>query len=272
MERKRIKGCRDFANETARKAGSHLSEHFGGALQVDRKSSSADMVTQADKAAEEIISSAIRSRYPDHAILGEEGGHTPSGSKSPFTWVIDPLDGTTNFVHGLPIYAVSIALAETRNERPDPLLGVVYVPPADALYSAVRGEGAFRDGNKLHASTAATFEESIIGTGIPYDRAVSSDNNLVYINALAPKVQGIRRLGAAALDMCLVAEGAYDAYWELKVKIWDILAGICIAREAGAVAEYALAGDQLHVLSAGPELYDPLKRELLRHGPHFSAL
>jgi myo-inositol-1(or 4)-monophosphatase len=226
------------------------------------------MVTEADRASEELITAAIRERYPGHAILGEEGGRTAAEGTARFTWVIDPLDGTTNFVHGLPIYAVSIALSEGE----EPVLGVVYLPSLEVLYSAARGGGAFKNGRPLQASRAASLAESLVVTGIPYDRAVSSDNNLDYITAIAPQVQGLRRLGAAALDLCLVAEGSMDAYWELKVKPWDIAAGLCVAREAGAAAKYTAAGEQLHVLAAAPRLYRPLKRALLQTGSHFAAL
>ncbi len=268
METAALQELRTFAETTARNAGALLAERFGGSLQIDKKSSAADMVTQADRDSERLITEAISSRYPDHAILGEEQGHTPSSTQSRYTWVVDPLDGTTNFVHGLPLYAVSIALAE----EDEPLLGVVYLPSLDILYSAVKGGGALRNGKPLHPSSAAELSESVVATGFPYDKATSLDNNLVFINALLPQIQGLRRLGAAAYDICLVAEGGYDAYWELKVKIWDVLAGICIAREAGARAQYVRSGEYVHILAAAPALYAPFRDELLQHGNYFHPL
>jgi myo-inositol-1(or 4)-monophosphatase len=268
MEEHELRAATDFAERLARTAGDLLRSRFGEGLTIRRKSSSADMVTEADRESEELITTALRERFPEHSIVGEEGGRSDSAEPQEFTWVLDPLDGTTNFVHGLPIYAVSIALCS----GDDPLLGVVYLPSFDILYRAYRGGGAYKNGHRISCSTASRLEESILATGIPYDRAVSRENNLAYITALAPKIQGLRRLGAAALDMCLVADGSYDGYWEIKVKIWDICAGLCIAREAGALAEYCCSEDLIHILASAPELYPVLKAALQQHGPHFQEL
>ena len=268
MEQEQLSSWLADARDIAVKAGRLLADYFGRSMQIDTKSSGADMVTEADRASEELITAELRSSFPEHSILGEEGGRTETRRDSPFTWIIDPLDGTTNFVHGFPVYAVSIALAE----HGEPLLGVVYQPSLDILYSAARGLGAQKNGSVMKASSASDLSRSLVATGIPYDRATSSDNNLDYITAIAPQVQGLRRLGAAAVDMCLVGEGLFDAYWELKVKIWDIMAGLCIAREAGAAADYTEQHGNIHVLTAAPQLYRPLQRELCKVGRHFDSL
>lgn len=214
-------------------AGLQLSLLDGG-MRVSSKSSSVDMVTNADKGSERIIRDHIGRAFPDHTILGEEGGNIPgkSASGSPWRWIIDPLDGTTNYVHHHPVFCISIAL--TWKGRP--VLGLVHVPRLNETYEAESGKGARKNGKPIRVSANSSLRQSLMATGVPYDRAESRDNNVEYIAAMIPQVRGLRRMGAAAYDLCLVAEGVYDAYWELKIRPWDIAAGFIILREAGGLA------------------------------------
>jgi myo-inositol-1(or 4)-monophosphatase len=202
-----------------------------------------------------------------HLIIGEEEGSSPIGS-STYTWVIDPLDGTTNFVHGLPVFAVSIALTM----REEAVRGLVHVPPLALTYSAVTGRGAYRNGEKIRCAKRSKLSEGLPATGFPYDRAHTRQNNVAYVSRLVPKVRGIRRLGAAACDMCLVAEGVYDAYWELKAALWDFLAGAVIAREAGAVVHYEKNGDKFNILASSPAMLPEICRELKAVGDEYRQL
>ncbi len=254
------------AQEAAEEAGTLQMEKLRSSFEVGRKSTGVDMVTEVDKRCEELITERIGGRYPDHGILGEEQGE--SFGDSDYLWVIDPLDGTTNYVHGLPIFASSVALLY----RGEPLLGVVHMAPLGATYRALRAHGAQKNGRPISVAQRARLGESIVGTGVPYDRANSARNNVDYIAHMAPRVRGLRRLGAAAYDLCLVAEGIYDAYWELKVELWDIAAGILIAEEAGADVRYRKRDEKYDILCSSPAVHEELSRELDSVGPDYEGL
>jgi myo-inositol-1(or 4)-monophosphatase len=241
-------------------------EHLRGALEVGNKSTGVDMVTEIDQRCEDLITSGIRKAFPSHALLGEEEGRV--SGESDYLWVIDPLDGTTNYVHGLPIFASSIALLY----RGEPVVGVVHAAPLRVTYTAVRGEGAYRNDASISVAAHEELDECIIGTGVPYDRAESPVNNVDYMARITPQVRGLRRLGAAAYDLCLVADGIYDAYWELKVSLWDIAAGALIAEEAGAVVRYGERAGKYNVIAASPGIYPVLCRELNSVGDQFAEL
>ncbi|HEY8463350.1 MAG TPA: inositol monophosphatase family protein [Bacillota bacterium] len=210
-----------------------------GALQLDKlkqkehriesKSTVIDLVTEVDKSSEAILLGKVRTAFPEHSILAEESGAL--ANTSDYCWVIDPLDGTINFIHGFPVFAISIAL----QYRGESVLGVVYLPALGESFTAVKGSGAFLNGRRLRVSDQTSLEQSLLATGFPYDRATDPDNNLNYFNRLITRVQGIRRTGSAAYDLCNVAAGRFDGYWELKLKPWDIAAGTLMVVEAGGV-------------------------------------
>lgn len=214
----------------ARKAGGKILEYYRGVdLNIGAKLNQADIVTAADKASEAIIVESIANLYPDHSILAEESGE--HNRESEFRWVIDPLDGTTNFSAGLPIFAISIAL-QLRGET---IVGVVYDPVTDELFTAVRGEGAYLNGRQIKVKGNHSLEKAVVSTGFPVDKAVNPDNNLDNASRVLPLVRGFRRLGSAAMDICYVAAGCIDAFWELGLHAWDVAAGLLILEEAGGV-------------------------------------
>lgn len=215
----------DFAIALARHTGAYIRTQAAGAFTVEHKGR-IDLVTEVDKEAQRQIVTAIEARYPDHGILAEEG-YSKTG-KNGYTWIIDPLDGTTNFVHRLPVYAVSLALY--REGRP--LVGVCYNPASDELFAAAAGQGATRNGLPITVSSTGEIVNALVATGFPY-----RSQNLAEISArflrVITEVQGVRRLGAAALDLCYVACGIFDAFWEEGLAPWDMAAGALILREAG---------------------------------------
>lgn len=192
-----------------------------------------DLVTEMDLRAEEVIKEFLSSRFPHIGMLAEESGS--SGSDSNMRWIIDPIDGTTSYSHGIPHFAVSIALEEEGILE----VGVVYNPPLNECFSAIKGGGASLNGRAIAVSDTRELNRSLLATGFPYDRATSPDNNVAQFNAFLMKAQGIRRFGSAALDLCYTAAGRFDGYWEMKLKPWDTAAGILILTEAGGkVTDY----------------------------------
>lgn len=195
------------------------------------KLNDSDVVTVADKEAEAAIIGYIHRHYPGHGIISEE-----SGSEHPdceWRWVIDPLDGTTNFSAGLPVFSVSIAL----EHRGEAVAGVVFAPYLRECFYAVRGHGAWLNGRLLRCSSKTALSKAVLTTGMPYDRTVNPDNNLSEIARMALRVRAVRVLGSAAIDLCYAAAGFTDGYWELNLNRWDVAAGQLIASEAGAVVE-----------------------------------
>lgn len=222
------------ATTVARDAGKILMSYFERPLTIATKSSPYDVVTQADAQAEAFILNALAEAYPDHHRIAEESGE--SGAMGAYHWVIDPLDGTVNFAHGLPVFSVSIALAD---DQMNPLVGVVYNPVADELFAAVKGGGAFLNDRPIRVSDTRTVGEALLASGFPYDKSTDPDNNLAQWGKFLIEARGLRRLGSAALDLCYVAMGRFDGYWEAKLKLWDFMAGILIVEEAGGtVTDY----------------------------------
>ncbi len=216
----------------ARKVGKIQKEHLGENMVLNTKSSSVDLVTEMDRWSEEFLMNAIRDKYPDHAILSEEYGKHDIASN--YLWVIDPLDGTTNYAQGLHVFAVSIALQYQSKTR----LGIIYVPVLDQMFEAVRGQGAYLNGNAIRVGGKAELRESVLATGFPYDRAENPDNNVNYFSRITPQVRGIRRMGSAAYDLANVSAGLLDGYWELNLSPWDVAAGVLILEEAGGKVVY----------------------------------
>jgi myo-inositol-1(or 4)-monophosphatase len=216
-----------FAVRTARAAGRILLEGCGKSVRVEHKGE-IDLVTEFDRRADAYILERIQKTFPSHRILSEESGRTGAGDDP--LWMIDPLDGTTNFAHGLPIFAVSIALWEAGSTR----LGVVYDPTRKDCFWAERGKGAYLGERRLRVSDAAELRTSLLVTGFPYDAWSNPANNLDHFARFAVRTQGVRRLGSAALDLAYLAAGRFDGYWELRLSRWDVAAGGLIAEEAGA--------------------------------------
>ncbi|KUO65337.1 MAG: inositol monophosphatase [Gracilibacter sp. BRH_c7a] len=195
---------------------------------INTKSSEIDLVTEIDELSEKVLINAIREKYPEHSILSEESGEHKSVN-SEYLWIIDPLDGTTNYAQGLPIFAISIALQYQR----ETVLGVVYVPMLDLLFEAIRGQKAFLNGKRIEVAGKQNLKESLLSTGFPYDQQSNHDNNTNYFAYFVPRARGLRRLGSAAYDLANIAAGVLDGYWELNLSIWDVAAGILLVEEAG---------------------------------------
>jgi myo-inositol-1(or 4)-monophosphatase len=215
-----------FLTDVARRAGAWLKRRLDEEHTVDYKGV-INLVTEADRQSEEMIVSAILGRYPDHDILAEEKDRTPKGS--PYRWIIDPLDGTTNYAHGYPVFCVSIALEVDGVIRS----GAVYNPMLEEMFYARRGGGAFLNGRPLCVSETADLARSLLATGFPYDIRENPDNNMGYFNVMARTAQAIRRAGSAALDLAYVAAGRFDGFWELRLAPWDTAAGWLLVEEAG---------------------------------------
>lgn len=222
----KMKEYLEVAKTAAVKAGTILREHVNGNRQISYKGA-INLVTEMDRISERTVVETILGTFSDHGILAEEEAQIKNSSD--YLWIIDPLDGTTNYAHGYPSFSVSIGLEFLG----DIIIGVVYDPMRDELFSAARGQGAFLNGQPIAVSRTEILIRSLLATGFPYDRAVSKENNLDYFSALIMASQEIRRSGSAALDMCAVAAGRLDGYWELKLCPWDVAAGSLIVREAG---------------------------------------
>jgi myo-inositol-1(or 4)-monophosphatase len=217
-----------FAVDLARRAGVLLKEKFNQKHEIHYKGE-INLVTEADKMSEDLIIAAISQKFPDHGILSEESPVITGVGK--LRWIIDPLDGTTIYTHGYPVFCVSIAL---ENEGII-VLGVIYDPMREEMFVAVRGKGAYLNDKKLMVSHIDNISKSLLATGFPYDIRESKENNLDYFNSMALNVQAIRRAGAAALDLAYLAAGRFDGFWELKLKPWDTAAGCLLVTEAGGV-------------------------------------
>ena len=210
----------------ARAAGEILRAGFDRVHQIDRKGV-IDLVTEVDRESEAFLLAEIKKNFPDSQAVGEEGGRlTGSGDGK---WYIDPIDGTTNYTHGLPIFAVSIAYEKAA----ELVLGVVYNPIQEEFYAAERGGGAHLNGQVLKVKTIAEVADSLLVTGFPYDIRSNPDNNLAEYERFSKRSHGVRRLGSAALDLCYVAAGRIDGFWEKRLNAWDVAAGALIVKEAG---------------------------------------
>ncbi len=227
-----------FAVEVALQAGAILRGGFertgvvpllGRPLPVETKGSAIDLVTEYDRRAEEHIVERLRAAFPDDRVLAEEGGLRAGDRGGAARWLVDPLDGTTNFAHGLPFYCVSIA----RESGGVVECGVVHAPTLDLLFTARRGGGAYLNDRPIHVSDTDALVRAMLATGFPYDRHTHPDNNFDQFVAFQKRAQAVRRLGSAALDLALVAHGTFDGYWEMKLKPWDLAAGALLVEEAG---------------------------------------
>jgi len=253
----------EFAKRLAREAGQIQREHYEGDFEIRTKSTGIDLVTDVDQACERLIIDAIQTERRGDAILAEEGGGTDDPNAE-WRWVIDPLDGTTNYAHGYPRFCVSIGI----ERRGVATLGVVYDPLLDELFSAQRGRGATLNDRPLRVSAEARLDHAMLATGFAYDVHSSLEDNLDHFTAFVKTVQAIRRDGSAALNLCYVAAGRFDAFWELKLHPWDVAAGLLIVEEAGGRASdfsgrQSETTDREIVASNGP-LHDAMLKILQR--------
>jgi myo-inositol-1(or 4)-monophosphatase len=254
-------GMVNIAIRAARRAGELMIRQINQleALKVTEKGRN-EFVTQVDEAAEAAIIEVIRDHYPEHSILAEESG---SSGEHEYQWVIDPLDGTTNYVHGFPVFSVSIAVMRAGELEH----GVVYDPLRQEIFSASRGQGAQLDGRKIRVSKRTHLQQSLIATGFPYRANLKHiDSYLEMLRAVMLETVGIRRPGSAALDLCYVAAGRVDGFWELGLSKWDIAAGALIIREAGGrISDFRGTDGYLdsgNVVTGNPKIYAALSKLL----------
>jgi myo-inositol-1(or 4)-monophosphatase len=258
---------RIFIEATVREAGALLRERIDDLHTVQYKGE-INLVTEADRLSEALIVDRIRKAFPGHDILAEESPETASGSG--FRWIIDPLDGTTNYAHGYPVFCVSIALETEGMIR----LGAVYNPMLDELFIAERGAGAFLNGRRLTVSRTVELSRSLLATGLPYDLREDRNNNINYFGAMALNAQAVRRAGAAALDLAYLAAGRFDGFWELKLMPWDVAAGWLLVEEAGGVVT-DLQGDPFdlyspHMLASNGLIHAGMSRILAGTDPLYN--
>lgn len=216
------------AREAALKAGRMLRENIGKSIEISYKGT-VDLVTNFDTQAQRMIFDHLSSCFPDHDYLAEEGLSQNKGAE--FRWIIDPLDGTTNYAHHFPVFTVSIAL----EREGEVVLGLIYDPMREEMFSAVKGKGSFLNGEGIRVSAVDDLNRSLLATGFPYDIRASKVNNITHFNNFLTRVQGIRCCGSAAMDLCYVASGRFDGFWELKLSPWDMAAGALIVQEAGGL-------------------------------------
>ena len=247
----------------ARQAGEILRTGYGQCIQVDHKGV-IDLVTDVDRRSEAFLLDAIRKRFPTHRVVAEESGVLEGEDGR--VWYVDPLDGTVNYAHGVPIFAVSIAYTENG----EIILGAVYDPMQDECFCAERGSGAWLNGNPLSVAGVQDLNDSLLVTGFPYDIRTNPENNLDHYANFALCSQGVRRLGSAALDLAYVAAGRFDGYWEMGIKLWDIAAGVLIVQEAGGTVTDIQGGPGYlspspSVLAANPHIHSQMLGVLRRN-------
>ncbi len=246
----------NIAVKAARRAGALINR---AALDIDRltvtKKGPADFVSEVDRMAEAAIIGVLREAYPDHAFLGEEGGAV---GESEFQWIIDPIDGTTNFLHGFPVYCTSIALAH----KGVVTQAVIYDPVRNDLFTATRGSGAFLNDRRIRVSQETRMEDALIGSGFPFSSMEHQERYLRMFAEVMRKTAGIRRPGSAALDLACVAAGRYDGFWELGLKPWDMAAGTLLIQEAGGLVSDLEGEDRFlqtgHVVAGNPKIFAQL--------------
>lgn len=228
--------------EIARHAGEIIRDGFGKNFQVEYKSGDNNLVTEIDKKSEQTIIEFVNKKFPGHKILSEESGLTENDSE--FLWVIDPLDGTSNFAHGLPIFSVSIGL-QRKNKT---IAGVVYDVMRDVMYSGESGSGAFANDQKIQVSKNDTLSQSMLVTGFPYNVKDNPEKAFERFESLTRNSRAVRRLGSAAIDFAYVAEGVFEGFWEVHLQPWDVCAGILLVEEAGGLVT-DFDGRQINIFS-----------------------
>jgi myo-inositol-1(or 4)-monophosphatase len=241
----------------AREAGALLMDYFRKHVKIEYKGG-VDLVTVADRKSEALILERIRHQFPAHDVMGEEGTRIETGSE--YKWYVDPLDGTTNFAHGFPVFCVSLAV-EHRGHR---VAGVIYDPTRDEMFTAELGSGASLNGEAIHVSTTPNLGECLIATGFPSQKR-HKNPNIYFYHQLTLRTHGVRRAGSAALDLCNVASGRFDGFWEFNLNPWDTAAGVLIVQEAGGkVTDFSGGEFQIasrETLATNGLVHDALIRE-----------
>ena len=261
-EEKTVHPMLNIAMRAARSGGDFIARYIDrvDSLRINEKSRN-DFVTEVDKGAEKAIIDVIRKAYPDHSILAEESGNHAGND---YEWIIDPLDGTTNFLYGFPQFAVSIALRHKNRITQ----GVVYNPLSQEMFSASRGEGAQLNGRRIRVTPRKSLEGALLGTGIPYrdDHMYLMDDYLGMLKALVPGTAGIRRPGSAALDLAYVAAGRLDGFWEMDLNSWDIAAGTILVEEAGGLVGELDGGMNFletgNIVAASPKVFKAMLQRI----------
>ena len=263
------------AVKAARRAGSVINR---GARDLDRLTITTkgpkDFVSEVDRAAEAAIVEVLHDTYPDHAILAEEGTAKGANAEAEYLWIIDPLDGTTNFLHGLPQYCVSIALQHKRQITQ----GVIYDPVRNDLFTATRGRGAFLNDHRMRVSRRQHLRDCLVGTGFPFRDGTDLETYIKMMRVMMTETAGLRRPGSAALDLAYVAAGYYDGFWEIGLNPWDVAAGSLLIIEAGGLVGDLLGDDAYlyggQVIGANPRIFaqmvkvlSPYKQALAMSGP-----
>ncbi|CDR34580.1 inositol monophosphatase family protein [Criblamydia sequanensis] len=252
-----------IAEKASMEGGKILLNHFGKLENVREKSIQGDLVTEADNASEYAITTIIKKHFPSHPIIGEEGGLIPS-KDTDYLWAIDPLDGTTNYTHQMPVFAISIGLLY----KMEPVVGLVYNPITNELFKAIKEKGAYLNDRQLFVTKTETLSKSLLATGFAYDRRDTKDNNYLEFCYLTSITHGVRRGGSAALDLAFVAAGRYDGFWERGLKIWDIAAGALLVKEAfGSLSSYENGPIDLEtgrILATNGLLHNELSETLIR--------
>ncbi len=223
-------------------------------LEINTKSTVTDLVTEVDKKSEAHLIKKIAEKYPQHAVLAEETGR--HDKESDYLWVIDPLDGTNNYAQGLPIYCISVGL----KYKGETVLGVVYAPYLDEMYTAVKGVGAFYNGRKISTGNKNELDKCVLATGFPYDKLTHPLNNIDYFGEIVPKIRGVRRMGAAAYDLACVASGILDGYWEMNLSPWDVAAGILLVEEAGGKVVHFRKDRGISIIAGGIEVVEQVEK------------
>jgi myo-inositol-1(or 4)-monophosphatase len=253
--------------KAARKAGSIITRASSDLdrLTVRRKAHN-DFVSEVDHAAEEAIIRTLREAYPSHAFLGEESGRSPTAADAEHLWIIDPLDGTTNFLHGFPQYCVSIALRHKGVLQQ----AVIFDPNRNELFTATRGAGAFLNDRRIRVSGTDKLEDALVGTGFPFREFAHFEEYLRMFGEITRRAAGVRRPGSAALDLAWVAAGRTDGFWEMGLSPWDMAAGVLLVREAGGMVADLEGGETFlesgRIVAANAKVFSPLLQALARRG------
>jgi myo-inositol-1(or 4)-monophosphatase len=249
-----LKDVKNWVREVGRIQRENLGKEN---LYIETKSSEIDLVTEIDKVSEEFFLRQIGKKYPEHGIFSEESGEKEN-LESEYRWIIDPLDGTTNFAQGLPIFSISVAL----QYRKETVLGVIYVPMLDLLFEAIKGKKAFMNGKKITVGAKSNMKECLLSTGFPYDQSPGPNNNSVYFSHFVPRARGIRRLGSAAYDLANVAAGIFDGHWELNLKLWDVAAGILLVEEAGGEVIFLEEKKEISFIAGNKRVAEMIHKEI----------
>jgi myo-inositol-1(or 4)-monophosphatase len=255
----------------ASKAGEWIKSKVGQANRISSKTSASDLVTEVDKGAESLIRKLIHTYFPTHAILGEEGAEPgPEGAmkaleevgEDEYVWIVDPIDGTTNFIHGLPFFSVSIALAH----RGEVIVGVIYDPSRDEMFVAEKGKGAYVHGKRIEVSGEERLADCLLATGFPTDREAVLPLNMRQLTSVINSVRNVRNAGSAALHLAYVASGRLSGFWEMNLNAWDLAAGILLVQEAGGrVSDISGEPYQLavrNIVATNGRIHDALIAEL----------